>query len=96
MKASRRWMDAGTLSLSNTTGSPSNGRGAGGSRAAGVPLESTGEVYPLTPGQERVVKYVGDSAPTLSTEAGGGELKLWEEGQASSSSTRDGRSSRER
>ena len=43
-------------------------------------LEPAGEVYPIAPGQRRVVRYQGDPAPQLSIDIHVGETKIWEEG----------------
>ena len=43
-------------------------------------LEPAGEVYPMQPGQTRVVQYIGDPAPKLSIDVHHGEIKIWEEG----------------
>ena len=43
-------------------------------------LEPVGEVYRIEPGQNRVVRYTGDPAPSLSIDVHDGETKIWEEG----------------
>lgn len=46
----------------------------------GLVLEPAGEVYTIDPGDSRVVRYIGDPAPSLSIDIHDRETKIWEEG----------------
>jgi hypothetical protein len=48
--------------------------------AISLVIEPVGEIYPMEPGQTRVVRYVGDPTPNLAIEIGDAETKIWEEG----------------
>jgi hypothetical protein len=43
-------------------------------------LEPAGEIYPIQPGQSRVVLYAGDPTPRLAIDVSDDETKIWEEG----------------
>jgi hypothetical protein len=43
-------------------------------------LEPAGEIYPMEPGQSRLVRYTGDPMPKLAIDIHNDETKIWDEG----------------